>query len=548
MTNQSNLNATELSNEDKMARGSAWLTIGNIGSRLIGIVYILPWYYWLGENAVTANGLFNMSYTVYSIFIMISTAGLPSAIAKQVAYHNSRKEYKTSQKIFERALQLMIVFGVVFAAIMYFAAPALAKGSRGGEDLIPSMRSLSLAILVIPFMSVIRGYFQGIQDVGPYAISQLVEQFVRVIYILGATFVVMKLGSGDYVTAVTQSTLAAFIGAIASVLVLLYYFRKEKVKMDVLAEVSTETVEIDTVHLLLSTVKEAVPFIILGSGITIYKLADQFTFARTMQTFTQYSEKQLVGFLTLFSGNPDKLTMIVIGLATAMASVGLPLITEAFAKNNREELAKLISNHLQLYAFIMVPASLGMALLAYPLNTLVYSPDRLGSNLLIVVCLSGLVLGLFMVTSTMLQGMYENKAAITFFVIGFVVKLLTQTMSIHMLESYGPLLSTVLGMGVTCYLNLRKLHKKTNFNTKFIIKRVSLIVLMTVIMMIFAGVTKAILGIFLSVDRKGQSFVLILTVALVGVAVYLYMGLKTRLADKLLGSKMASLREKLHIK
>lgn len=548
MTNQSPQQATNLSNEDKMARGSAWLTIGNIGSRLIGIIYILPWYYWLGDNAKTANGLFNMSYTVYSIFIMISTAGLPSAIAKQVAYHNSRKEYRTSQKIFERALQLMVVLGGVFAVIMYVSAPLLARGSRGGDDLIPSMRSLSLAILVIPVMSVIRGYFQGIQDVAPYAISQLVEQLVRVVYILGSTFIIMNLGSGDYVKAVTQSTFAAFVGAIASVIVLLYYFRKEKVRMDVLAEVSSETVEIDTVQLMLSTIKEAIPFIILGSGITIYKLADQFTFARTMQTFTQYSEKQLVGLLTLFSGNPDKLTMIVIGLATAMASVGLPLITEAFAKNDRNELAKLISNHLQLYAFIMIPASLGMALLAYPLNTLVYSPDRLGANLLIVVCLSGLVLGLFMVTSTMLQGMYENKAAIVFFLIGFLVKLLFQTISIHMLEAYGPLLSTVLGMSVTCYLNLRKLHKKTHFNSQLTFRRIILIVLMSLIMMIFVGVTRGVLGIFLSADRKGQSFMIVLLVAAVGVAVYLYMGLKTRLADKLLGSQMAGLRKKLHIK
>lgn len=538
----------ELTAEDKMARGSAWMTVGNIGSRLLGVVYILPWYYWLGENAEVGNSLFNIGYTVYALFIMIATAGIPSAIAKQVAFHNSRQEYKTSQQLFLRAFQLMAIFGVISALIMYFMAPLLAKISGGGVELIPSMRSLSVALLVIPVMSVIRGYFQGMQNMAPFAISQLVEQVARVAYILIATFAIMKLGSGDYVAAVTQSTFGAFIGALAGLAVLLYYFRKEKIKMDLLAERSTETVEIDTVQLLLSTIKEAIPFIILGSGITIYKLWDQFTFIRTMSSFTEYSQKQLLSLMALFNGNPDKLAMVVIGLATSMASVGLPLVTEAFAKKDGPGLARLVSNNLQLYMFVMMPATFGMILLAYPLNTLFYSPNQLGANLLMFVCLSGLVQGLFMITSVMLQGLYENKSALIFFVIGMIIKIVTQSFSIHLMESYGPIFSTTLGLGVTCYLNIRKIHKHTRFNMNLTARRTVLITLMTIVMMIFAGISKGIFGLFLSQESKAQSFVLIVLVAAVGAIVYIYMALKVRLADKLLGSGMASLRRKLRIK
>uniref|UniRef100_UPI00403F8B48 putative polysaccharide biosynthesis protein n=1 Tax=Candidatus Enterococcus willemsii TaxID=1857215 RepID=UPI00403F8B48 len=548
MTNTTKQASPELSNEDKMARGSAWMTIGNIGSRLLGVVYILPWYYWLGENRAVGNTLFNMGYTVYALFIMISTAGIPAAIAKQIAFHNSRKEYRTSQRLFLRAVQFMIGLGVVSALVMYILAPALAKGAGGGEDLIPSMRSLSVALLVIPVMSVIRGYFQGINNVAPYAISQLVEQIVRVVYILGATFIIMKLGSGNYVAAVTQSTFAAFIGALAGLLVLIYYFRKEKIKMDILAETSTEKVEVDTIQLLISTVKEAIPFIILGAGITIYKLVDQYTFVRVMSSFTEYSNNQLLRLMALFNGNPDKLSMVVIGLATSVAIVGLPLITESFAKKDKLGLAKLVSNNLQLYGFIMLPATFGMILLAYPINSLFYDSDRLGANLLIMVCLSGLIQGLFMVTSTMLQGIYENTSAVIFFAIGLIVKIVTQSPMIYLLESYGPIVSTTLGLGVTCYLNLRKIRKKTHFNSKLTTRRTILIALMTAIMMIFAGVAKIIFGLMLNSDSKLQAFILIILVAGVGGFVYIYMALKIRLADKLLGSRMAHFRAKLRIK
>ncbi|KFN93686.1 membrane protein [Tetragenococcus muriaticus PMC-11-5] len=218
---------------------------------------------------------------------------------------------------------------------MYFAAPALARNAGGGVELIPSMRSLSVAILVIPLMSVIRGYFQGLQNMAPYAISQLVEQVARVFYLLTATFIIMRLGSGDYVAAVTQSTFAAFIGALASIAVLVYYYRKEKAKIDILVDMSPGNVKVNTTRLLLQTIREAVPFIIVGSGITIYKLVDQYTFISTMERFTEYSNQQLQSLFALFSGNPDKLVMVVIGLATSLATVGLPLVTEAFAKKRQ---------------------------------------------------------------------------------------------------------------------------------------------------------------------------------------------------------------------
>ena len=156
---------TELSTEEKMAKGSTWLTIGNIGSRLLGAIYIMPWYYWMGEHANQANALFNMGYNFYALFMMLSTAGIPAAIGKQTAYYNSLNEYATSRKLLHRALQVMAVFGVVAAAVMYFLSPWLANISGGGKELIPTIRSLSVAILVIPCMSVIRGYFQGQNDV-----------------------------------------------------------------------------------------------------------------------------------------------------------------------------------------------------------------------------------------------------------------------------------------------------------------------------------------------------------------------------------------------
>ncbi|MFV0557262.1 MAG: oligosaccharide flippase family protein [Enterococcus sp.] len=547
MKNKTELAREQLTNEEQMARGSAWMTVGNIGSRLLGAVYILPWYAWMGEHAKSANAMFNMGYNIYALFLMISTAGIPSAIAKQTAHYNSLNEYGVSRKLFIRALQLMSVFGVIAAGAMWILSPWLAHASGGGDELIPTMRSLSVAILVFPCMSVIRGYFQGFKDMRPFAISQIVEQVARVFYMLLATFIIMKVAQGDYTTAVMQSTFAAFIGVLAGLAVLVVFLKKEQLRMDTLVEYSNNEVTVNTKELLVETIREAIPFIIVGSGITIFKLVDQFTFIKAMQSFTEYSTDQLTDLFSIFSANPDKLTMVVIGLATSIAATGLPLITTAKSQGDRKGLAKLISNNLQLIAFIMLPATFGMVVLAYPLNTLFYEPDVLGSRVLIQAAIAGLFIGLFMLTSSMLQGLYENKVAIQYLAIGLAIKLVLQYPFIRAFEVYGPLLTTMIAFAVVGYLNLRKLHEISRFNFKFTARRILLISLLTLIMFVVALFSRLLLGTFLDIDSKSQSFIMVLLVGAIGGGLYGYLALKVRLADQLLGSAADKIRRKLRL-
>ena len=523
------------------------MTLGNVGSRLIGVIYILPWYYWMGSHGREANALFNMGYNVYALFLMISTAGIPAAIAKQVAHYNSKQQYELSHRLFKKALIFMGIVGLISAGIMYIASPALARMSGGGAELIPIMRSLSAAILIFPCMSVIRGFFQGNQDMRPYAFSQLAEQVIRVFYMLLATFIIIKVMHGDYLKAVEQSTFAAFIGALASMAALIYFWKKAEVQFEVQKEVSLPGELLDTKALIIDTIRQAIPFTIVGAGTTIYKLVDQMTYVHMMQSFTKFTKDELVAQMAVFGGNPDKLTMVVIGLATSMAFTSLPLVTEAVTQGKHRDLARLINNNFQLYALLMFPATFGMILLAYPLNTFFYEPDKLAAKVLIEACLSGLFVGLFMLTSSTLQGMYYNKAAVKFFAVGIVIKFILQYPCILLFQIYGPLLSTTIGMAVSCYLNIRQLQQATHFNYKLTLRRILLITILTVMMLLAAAIAKVVFGLIFSPDHKMTAFLLCIPVAAVGGAVYLYLILKVGIAERLLGSSMTRLRQKLRI-
>ncbi len=530
--------------KDKMVQGSAWLTIGNIVSRLLGAIYILPWYVWMGENGDAANSLFGKGYNIYALFLMVSTAGIPSAIAKQISHYNSLNEYRLSNRLFKRSILLMIALGVVFALVMFISAPILADGNT---NLIPTMRALSIGLLVFPCMSIIRGFFQGNHDMMPYAVSQIAEQIARVFYMLLATFIIMKMRNGDYVDAVTQSTFAAFIGMLAGMAVLLWYFRKQKPLFEHLEANSNNQLEISTNSLIKEMIHEAIPFIVVGSAITIFKIVDQYTFERIMRTFTDYSDAQLFNFFGLFSANADKLTMIVISLATSIAAATLPLVSEAFTQRNKKGLARLISEMLQLFFFIMVPAIMGMVIVAEPLYTLFYRHGVLGTKVLIEACLIGIILAFYMAVSSTLQGIYRNKEAVVYLGYGFLVKLVLQYPMIRIFETFGPLIATGIGLSVTSYFITRELYRSTKFNFSLTARRTLLIFILSGIMSIFAWISRQICYLVLSPTTKFQSLLIIIVVAAVGAAVYGYLILKLRLADKLLGEKVGGLRKKLRI-
>ena len=195
---------------------------------------------------------------------------------------------------------------------MYVGAPIQAAWSGGGEDLIRVMQSLAWAVLLFPSMSVLRGFFQGFNNLKPYAMSQIAEQVIRVIWMLLTAFMIMKIGSGDYVSAVVQSTFAAFIGMIESIAVLIFLIRKEG-KLQAILSKENDDIDIDAKAIIIETVKEAIPFIITGAAIQLFQLVDQWSFINSMKLFTSHSlkERKLYAYL---SSNPNKVTMILISL------------------------------------------------------------------------------------------------------------------------------------------------------------------------------------------------------------------------------------------
>ncbi|WP_208558616.1 putative polysaccharide biosynthesis protein [Marinilactibacillus kalidii] len=555
MDNQASKNVVkkEMSNDQKMVSGSAWMTASSMISRILGIVYIIPWMAWMGGrgDANAANALFQIGYNPYAFFLALATAGVPSAISKQISHYNAIGEYEISKAIYKQGLKLMVFTGVVSAIALYVLAPVLASTSPSAntEDAVIVMRALVPALLIIPAQSVTRGFLQGHNTMAGPAISQIIEQFARILFMLGSAYAITQVLGGSNVTAVGYSTFAAFIGAIFSLLYLAWKIKRLDTAFNYEPEDSANKVKVSPRALLVEIVKTSIPFIIIATGITLFQQIDQNTYKPIVEFFSDMDNDTIQETYGVTQANAHKLIMILTSFGTALSITTVPLISNLMAKSNVKEVSKQFSKGVQLLFFAMFPAAVGMAAVAEPLYNVFFSASSLGTSVTQVSAFMSIFIALYAVLGNMLQAANQTRPAIWALIIGFVVKIITQPLFVGVLglNAYGMLYSTIAGFGVTCYLMMRIMHKATRFSASLLFRRSALIMILSLIMGVFTLLTKMGLGMVLDYDSKIQAGLSLPVMAAVGIIVYGYLVLKTRLADRLIGEQATRVRNKLRI-
>ena len=533
-----------------LLESSSWLTIGNIVSRLLGALYIIPWGMWMGAERDNANYLYFIAYNIYALVLQISTAGIPVAISKIVADNHARRDYKTSWRLFKGTMLFMAFLGFVFAAGMYFAAPLFAKGKTPEEiaDSIMVIRSLTPAVLIIPPLSLMRGYYQGYNEMAASAKSQLWEQVVRILYMLGLTYFVMRVIHGGFVVAVAHSTFAAFVGAVIAFLYLAYkMFRDHKGMMELMEEGRPER-PLSFWKIILEVMREALPFVLVTSSIQIISLIDQETFQRLVPIFTNFSFEKGKELITLFGFNANKVIMIVISLAMSISTAALPLLAAHYSVNDREEVKRVIANNLGLFAYIMIPASVGMAIVSEPIYNVFYSPDPIGTYLLMVSCIMCVFLGLFVTFTYILQSMEQHIIAIKALGFTVLIKLLWQPMMIYFLGGAGPLIANSVAYFVATLYMCRHVLRLTQFDLNYVLKKFGQVLLASLAMAITSALTLYAIKHVMPIGGKLHALIAVAVVGFVGAATYGLITLKNRLADEMLGARVGGIRRKLRMK
>ncbi|MGG3914945.1 putative polysaccharide biosynthesis protein [Rossellomorea vietnamensis] len=535
----------------KLIRGTFILTLGTFISKFLGLFYVIPFDDLLKGHEEGAS-LYQYGYVPYTIFLTVATAGVPLAVSKFVSKYNAIGEYAVGRKLFKSGLVLMTLTGVVSFLIMYAFAPIFAEMTIKSDEQVISVaqvttviRAVSFALIIIPFMSLIRGFFQGHQSMGPTAVSQVIEQIVRIVFLLGGIYVVLNILDGTVTTAISVATFAAFVGGLASLGALIWYWFKRKPHLDELLEEDRGNEEISLKAMYKEIIAYSIPFIFVGLANPLFQLVDQITFNTAMADIG--NAKVSDHAFAVLNFYTHKLVIIPVSLATAFSMTLIPLITTSYTSGDRKTMRRNIDQTFQILLFLTVPAALGLALLAEPMYTLFYHSDALGTSILRSYAPVAILFALFAVTAAILQGIDEQKFTIFSLLVGLLLKLVLNIPLIRLFETQGAVLATTIGYAVAILINLYVIKKYARYQFRLILRRTMFIGALNAVMAGVVLVLYAVLVKFLSPETGFQSIILVAICGGVGALVYFYLSLRSKLADKLFGDKISKIRSKLRI-
>ncbi|MBC7959301.1 MAG: polysaccharide biosynthesis protein [Vallitaleaceae bacterium] len=441
------------------------LAIAFIFVRLIGFFYRIPLANLLTDEG---SGYYNNSFVIYTFFLMVSTYGFPNAISKLTAEKHAQKKYKEAQVIFKSALSLALLLGVVFSIILWFGAKELAILS-GTPKSFYSIRALAPALFCFSLLSVFRGYFQGMNTMVPTAISQVIEQIFNAVFSLILAAILVKKGV-EY--GASGSTIGTGIGALSAFLFLAFVYKaashtiiRKNLKLDQ-QKFSKKSI----FHYWKIILWLAFPMVLGTIIMNLTNVIDMFMFQRALlfKGLTSAKAAELYGFYTMKN---QILINLPVAVAAALSTASIPGLSASVINNEVKAIEHKINTALRATLLTMIPAAVGLFVLAYPILTMLFKGDHLdlAAKLLQLSTLSAVFFGISTVCIGLIQGLGKLKQQVYISLIALVVKVLFNFVFFYLfdLRLYGAIFSNTIYAIFSAYLSIRVIKQVVKIKIDF---------------------------------------------------------------------------------
>lgn len=492
--------------------------------------------------------LFNYGYSYYATILEISAAGTPLAIAKLVAKYNAVGAYSVSRRIYNLGSWLLVIMGIVGFCILFFGSGFISEQIliSNQQKFTPQegslvLKSLSFGIPLVLVSAGIRGLFQGHEIMLPSALSQFVEQVARIAFMLGATYFIMRVLGYGVVEGNVSATFAATIGAIFSLITLFFFYTKYRKKLDFNREEDEVQLDISTSTLIKEFFSVSIPFIFIVGLFPILNIIDQHNFIHGM---TKIGKADIVDGRFSALQLVNKVVMIAVAIAPAFSSTFLPSITRLFARGDKISVSSQINRVILALMMIVLPALVGMYVLADPIYSAFYSRSLENADLLRLYLPLAVLYSIYSLTSIIMQAVNRQLLNLVAIVVGLIVKYLTITPFVVRFETNGVILSSIATYMIMIVINLVIINTEVRLKIFEFFSRLFIILCSCFIMFItVAAIYESILTNFI-IESKISSMILIMICAIFGIVVYFISITMMKFDEYLFGKKitLSSLR------
>ncbi|WNR44773.1 putative polysaccharide biosynthesis protein [Paenibacillus roseipurpureus] len=453
---------------DKLLKGAAWLGAATVISKLLGTLQKIPLQNVAGD---VAFGIYNAVYPLYILILFAATAGFPVAVAKFVSERVVAGDHQGARRIVYISTGVLMLAGVALFLLLYLGAETLA-GWMGIPQTVTAIRSVSFALLLSPLLAVLRGYFQGYQNMVPTAVSQVIEQFIRVITMVALLLYLVALAY-DEAWIAAGATFGSVTGAGAGLIVMAVYWRKslreERGKVVEEREVGAEGElgeeeertgdrELSSWAWVKRITLYAIPVCLGAIVVPLLTIVDTFTMPRLLKA-TLGSELEAMRQFGLYNrGLP--LVQLVVMIASTMSAAIVPAIAEAKARGQSGSIDFRAEMSIRLAWQIGLGASFGLAFAAVPINVMLYTNAE-ASWTMAVLAFTALFSTLNAVTASVLQGAGAIRTPANALLVAIVLKALGNVWLMPRWGIDGAALSAVIAYAAAAGLNLVQLRRCT---------------------------------------------------------------------------------------
>ena len=306
-----------------------------IVTKILGVIYVIPFYDIIGEQGGT---LYGYAYNIYNIFLIISSAGIPMAISKLTSEYNSLKMEDKKIRMYQLASKIIMIFSIASFIICFIFAPQLSKvlignleGGNKLEDVVYVIRLISFALLVIPLLSIKRGYLQGHRYILEPSISQIIEQVARIAIILIGSYLCVYIFNLPIKYAVGISVFAACLGGIATYIYLSIVTKKNKKQLGLeKTEVKNKSYDKEIIKKIITY---SLPFIVINLANSIYTFTDMVLIIRHLPKLG-YSAVDTEFITSVFTTWGVKFVTILTSISTGLVISLIPNMVKDFTEKN----------------------------------------------------------------------------------------------------------------------------------------------------------------------------------------------------------------------
>jgi O-antigen/teichoic acid export membrane protein len=500
-----------------LMRGTFILTIAALFTKILSAFYRIPF-----QNIVGDVGfyIYQQVYPFYAIAIALSTYGFPVVISKLYAEETNKKEGGNLKQLFIFSAVFLFGFGLLGFILLYGASDSIALFMQDPK-LAPLLKMVSFVFILMPVISLLRGFFQGQGEMLPTAVSQVSEQLVRVVTIL-ATAIFLSIHQYSLYMVGAGAVFGSITGGLVAVIVLLFFWlrsREERLSGEINLQQGKKIIKAFTIH--------ALPICISSMLLVLLQLADSLNlFSLLVQSSVQENEaKALKGVYD--RGQP----LIQLGtvVATSMSLSLVPLITKEKMQNSSIELKEKIQFALKTSIVVGVGATMGLYSIIKPTNIMLFENEA-GSQILALLTLVILFASVIMTITAILQGLGHTLFPAIMVVVAFLLKYSLNVVFVPKFGAFGAALASVLSLLMILVLFIVKLHKLMGeriLTKRFYWMNGLAALVMVVVLKVFLSSTHFIYD--LAYPERLMASVQALSAVLVGGLIYVAMIIKTNL-------------------